>query len=99
MRFVYISYAVCSIILAFSPLWVKAIFLKPVDVSDNFGSGADPFIWFSYTLLFFMALVVVQLTFVSLEKHLNRSKKIALIVSSFLLWALVLSGMAIRAHL
>jgi hypothetical protein len=98
MRVFVFIYAVLSILCAVSPLWVELLFVRSAEGDGNFETGAEPFIWFSYSLLLFFLLIVCQCVFLQVECGLPRRRKAVMAISSFSLWILTLVGMAVAAR-
>jgi hypothetical protein len=99
LRVFRVFYAIASIFLALSLWWVKAYIVDSPDVTDSYGSGADPFIWFAYVSRAFLVFVALQCLFFFVERSLTKGERLGVILASFSLWIVVFTGLAITSRL
>lgn len=89
------AYVLASAFLAASLWWARLLIPTASDPADTMGSGADPFIWFSWVSLSFLAFVAVQVCFGLLYSGLTRKEKVAWIGGAVSLWPIVFGAMVL----
>jgi hypothetical protein len=84
-----------SAFLAASLLWARFLIPTSGDPADDLGSGADPFIWFAWVSVSFLAFVVVQVCFGVAYPGMTRAGKARWIGGAVALWPIVFATLVI----
>ena len=89
-RLAIIAYAVTVAVLATSPIWIRTLILDSYQDGDNFGSGADVYVWFIYTAFSFLILCAATILSVKNIASSGQKTKIILLVFPIVAWVLAI---------
>jgi hypothetical protein len=83
-----VVYGISVAALATAPIWIRILLLRSYEEGDNFGSGADVYVWFMYTAISFLILCAATILSVNNMMLPRAINKIMLLSFPICVWIL-----------